>query len=29
MIENLCAENNVDFFGYDDYPVPQAARPDF
>jgi hypothetical protein len=29
MVENLCAENNVDFFGYDDYPVPQAAKPDF
>jgi hypothetical protein len=29
MVENLCAENNADFFGYDDYPVPQAARPDF
>jgi hypothetical protein len=21
MVENLCAENNVDFFGYDDYPI--------
>jgi hypothetical protein len=29
MVENLCAENNVDFFGYDNYPVPQAAKPDF
>jgi hypothetical protein len=29
MLENLCAENNADFFGYDDYPVPQAAKPDF
>jgi hypothetical protein len=29
MVENLCAENNADFFGYDDYPVPQAAKPDF
>jgi hypothetical protein len=29
MVENLCAENNVDFFGYDDFPIPQAAKPDF
>jgi hypothetical protein len=29
MVENLCAENNADFFGCDDYPVPQAAKPDF
>jgi hypothetical protein len=29
MVENLCAENNVDFFGYDDYPIPQATKPDF
>jgi hypothetical protein len=29
LVENLCAENNLDPFGYDDYPVPQAARPDF
>jgi hypothetical protein len=29
MRENLCAENNLDPFGYDDYPVPQAANPDF
>jgi hypothetical protein len=29
MVENLCAENNVDFFGYDDHPVPQSAKPDF
>jgi hypothetical protein len=25
MLENLCAENNVDFFGYDDYPVPHPT----
>jgi hypothetical protein len=29
LVENLCAENNLDPFGYDDYPVPQAATPDF
>jgi hypothetical protein len=29
MLENLCAENNLDPFGYDRYPVPQAAKPDF
>jgi hypothetical protein len=29
MVENLCAENNVDFFGYDAHPIPQAVKPDF
>jgi hypothetical protein len=29
MAEDICAENNVDDFGYDDYPIPQAAKPDF
>jgi hypothetical protein len=29
LVENLCAENNLDPFGYDDHPVPQAATPDF
>jgi YesN/AraC family two-component response regulator len=29
MVENLCAENNVDFFGYDAHPIPQAVTPDF
>jgi hypothetical protein len=29
MVENLCAENNVDFFGYDRWPIPQTTKPDF
>jgi hypothetical protein len=30
LVENLCAENNLDPFGhYDDHPIPQAATPDF
>jgi hypothetical protein len=29
MVENLCSENNLDPFGYDDYPIPQATKPDF
>jgi hypothetical protein len=29
LVENLCAENNLDPFGYDDYPVPHAETPDF
>jgi len=29
MVENLCAENNLDPFGYDEYPIPQATKPDF
>jgi hypothetical protein len=29
MREDICAENNVDFFGYDNYPIPQAAKQDF
>jgi hypothetical protein len=29
MVENLCNENNPDFFGYDEYPLPQATKPDF
>jgi hypothetical protein len=29
MVENLCAENNVDFFGYDEAPIPQTTKADF
>jgi hypothetical protein len=29
MVENLCNENNPDFFGYDEYPLPQATKSDF
>jgi hypothetical protein len=29
MVENLCAENNLDPFGYDRWPIPQAAKADF
>lgn len=27
--EFVCAENNADYFGLDDYKIPTAARPDF
>jgi hypothetical protein len=27
--EMICAENNTNFYGYDVYPNPVAARPDF
>lgn len=29
MEEMVCAENNVEYFGYDVVPLPQATRPDF
>jgi hypothetical protein len=29
MVENLCAENNLDPFGYDRWPIPQTTKPDF
>ena len=29
MVENLCAENNADPFGYDRFPLPQTTKPDF
>jgi len=29
MVENLCAENNLDPFGYDQWPIPQSAKSDF
>jgi hypothetical protein len=29
ITEDICAENNVDFFGYDDHPIPQASKRDF
>lgn len=29
MRENLCSENNLDPFGYDDQPPPHAETPDF
>jgi hypothetical protein len=29
MPEDICAENNVDFFGYSVAPIPQAKDPDF
>jgi hypothetical protein len=28
-IEDICAENNAGYFGYDVAPSPQADRPDF
>jgi hypothetical protein len=27
--EHVCAEYNVDPFGYDPLPIPTAAKPDF
>lgn len=27
--EFVCAENNADYFGLDDYTIPTAAKPDF
>ena len=29
MEEFVCAENNADYFGLDDYTIPTAAKPDF
>jgi hypothetical protein len=29
MVEQICAENNAGWFGYDVEPIPQADRPDF
>jgi len=29
MLEQICAENNDYFFGYDVAPIPSAAAPDF
>jgi hypothetical protein len=29
MVENICAENNFDFFTYKVEPIPQAGKPDF
>jgi hypothetical protein len=29
MLEQICAENNYDFFGYDVAPIPEAKKPDF
>jgi hypothetical protein len=29
MIESVCAENNINPFNLDEYPMPEAATPDF
>jgi hypothetical protein len=29
MLETVCAENNVDFFNQNMFPIPQAEEPDF
>jgi len=29
MLEQICAENNYDFFGYDVAPIPEEKNPDF
>jgi hypothetical protein len=28
-VEDICAENNFAYFGYDAVPLPQAVRADF
>jgi hypothetical protein len=28
-VEDICAENNFSYFGYDVAPLPQTAKPDF
>jgi hypothetical protein len=29
LLETVCAENNVDYFNHNYFPIPQAERPDF
>jgi hypothetical protein len=29
MVPSACSENNTDFFHYEVYPIPEAAKPDF
>lgn len=29
LLESVCAENNTDYFGLKQYPMPQAKAPDF
>ena len=29
LIESVCAENNVSYFGNDAFPIPKADKPDF
>jgi hypothetical protein len=29
MIETVCAENNTNYFGLNEFPMPQADKPDF
>jgi hypothetical protein len=29
MVETICAENNVNYFGHEIDPTPEADRPDF
>jgi hypothetical protein len=29
MLETVCAENNVDFFNLNMFPIPQAEKADF
>jgi hypothetical protein len=29
MLESVCAENNINPFNLDEYPMPEAKTPDF
>jgi hypothetical protein len=29
MLETICAENNLAYFGFDVVPIPQSSKPDF
>jgi hypothetical protein len=29
MMESVCAENNINPFNLDEYPMPEAKTPDF
>ncbi len=29
LIESVCAENNVSYFGNNPFPIPKADKPDF
>ena len=29
LLETVCAENNIDPFSHNLYPIPEATKPDF